>query len=107
MIHTRICRWSLQIGIVGLCFASAVAAQTGTHRPCDDPRPFEKLEAMVESHEGDPGQPDIKYLLALRHFVCDQLAAGNLLMPEATRLYDEEKHRIIKKWKMNPKELTF
>lgn len=93
--------------LFGLIACASSYAQTGTHVPCEDPRPFEKLEAMVKSHEGDPGQPDIKYLLALRHFVCDQLGAGNLRMPEATRLYDEEKHRIIKKWKMNPKELTF
>ncbi|MGB0218784.1 MAG: hypothetical protein ACPGJF_05575 [Sinimarinibacterium flocculans] len=93
--------------LVVLAYVGTAHAQTSTHAPCSDPGPFETLKAMVESHEGDPGQPDIKYLLALRHFVCDQLEVGNLLMPEATRLYDEEKHRIIKKWKMNPKELTF
>lgn len=93
-----------------LALATAVPlaqAQTGTHAPCDDPRPFAKLEEMIETHRGTSNEPDLRYLLALRHFVCDQLEVGNLLMPEATRLYDEEKHRIIKKWKMNPKELTF
>jgi hypothetical protein len=94
------------IWIVLGCIGPA-SAQVQTHAPCEDPKPFEKLKGWIEEYKGTNNEPDIRYLLALRYFVCEQIDAGHLRMPEATRLYDEEKARIFRKWKMHPEELTF
>lgn len=68
---------------------------------CDDPAPWAALESLREKNAGTDAEGDVQFLINVRRFLCDEAEAGRLPWSEAWTLFELQRERIIREWRMS------